>query len=316
MNPSELKDLIDRYLRNNVTDKERKLVDDWYQSYQGSSYPLSDEKDAELNKEIYGYVKERLNPAPSKIRWLKISRYAAASIAVLLITAALLNRKNASTRPQLKAFTLISTGTGQVKQLELPDGSKVWLNAKTSIRISRDFEHKTNRNIYLDEGEAFFEVTKNPSRPFLVITNSITTRVLGTSFNVKAYKQLNQATVTVRTGRVQVNDKQKKLAVLLPNQKITYSTTAHTSYIDNGDAENSRTWAEGRTILNNVSFAELALAVHNIYGLQLSSNNKLTNTYKYNIIISPSRTVDETIKIICSIHQNSFRRKNNEVIIY
>ena len=316
MDSSGLKDLIDRYLKNNVTEQERKLVDEWYQLYDDGNYSLSAEKYSQLKREIYGHIKERLNPSPAKIRWLSISRYAAAVITILLITTGILIRKKRTEHSKPETFTIIKTGTGQVRKLELPDGSKVWLNAETSIRVSEDFEKKTYRGIYLDEGEAFFEVTKNPTRPFLVITNSITTRVLGTSFNVKAYKQLNNAAVTVKTGRVQVNDKQKKLAILRPNQKITYSIKGHTGSVTRCDAENSRTWTEGHTALNYVSFRELALAVKNIYGIQLTSKNKLTNTYKYNIIISSSRTIDETMRIICSIHQNSFRRKNNEVIIY
>jgi len=317
MTPSELKDLIDRYLKNNVTEQERKLVDNWYQSYESSNDSLSAEKETQLSEEIYGYVQKRLYPAPAKIRRISINRrYAAAAAAILLVSAALFSRKKAPERQANETFTTISTGTGQIKKLDLPDGSKIWLNAQTSIRVSKSFGNHTNRNIYLDEGEAFFEVSKNPARPFLVITKSITTRVLGTSFNVKAYKQLNSATVTVRTGRVQVSDKQKKLAVLLPNQKITYSTKEHTGYVSTYNAENSRTWAEGKTVLNHVSFNELALAIHNVYGIKLISKNKLTHTYQYNIIISPLRTVDETLKIVCSIHQNSFRRKNNEVIIY
>ncbi|WP_454802491.1 FecR family protein [Mucilaginibacter phyllosphaerae] len=317
MTPSELKDLIDRYLKNNVTDEERKLVDNWYQSYEDSDQSISADKEIQLSEDIYGYVQERLHPAPAKIRRITINRrYAAAAAAILLVSATLFSRKKAPERQAPEAFTTVSTSTGQVKQLDLPDGSKIWLNAQTSIRVSKSFERHTNRNIYLDEGEAFFEVSKNPARPFLVITKSITTRVLGTSFNVKAYKQLHSATVTVRTGRVQVSDKQKQLAVLLPNQKITYLLKEHTSYVSTYNAESSRTWAEGKTVLNRVSFNEVALAMYNIYGVKLTSKNKLTRTYQYNITISPLRNVDETIRVICSIHQNSFRRKNDEVIIY
>jgi len=314
---SELKDLIDRYLKNNVTEQERQLVDDWYQSYEGSNHSLSADRETQLREEIYGYVQQRLHPAPAKVRRISINRrYAAAAAAILLVGAAFFGRKKATEHQSTEAFTTINTGTGQVRKLDLPDGSKVWLNAQTSIRVSKNFQHHANRNIYLDEGEAFFEVTKNPARPFLVITKSITTCVLGTSFNVKAYQKLNSAIVTVRTGRVQVSDKQKKLAVLLPNQKITYSTKEHTGYVSTDNAESSRTWAEGKTVLNRVSFTELALALHNIYGVKLTSKNKLTHTYQYNIIISPSRTIDETLRIICSIHQNKYRRRDNEIIIY
>ncbi|GAA4320824.1 FecR domain-containing protein [Mucilaginibacter gynuensis] len=316
MKPPQLKKLIDRYLKNNVTDKERQLVDEWYQSYEGDKNALSAEKEARLKKEIYRHVKGQIDTPSAKIRWLNITRYAAAAVTILLISVGLLFRKKAAEHSNKEAYTIIKTGTGQVRKLQLPDGSTVWLNAMSSIRVSEDFENKTFRNIYLDEGEAFFEVKKNPARPFLVITRNITTRVLGTSFNVKAYNKLNNATVTVRTGRVQVNDKQRQLAVLLPDQKIIYSIKDHTSIMVTGDGGKSKAWTDGQTILNQASFKELALAFKSLYGVQLTSKNKLTTSYKYNVTISSSHTVDQAMKIICSVHQNTFRRKNNEVIIY
>ncbi|XHR98371.1 FecR domain-containing protein [Mucilaginibacter sp. UC70_90] len=81
-------------------------------------------------------------------------------------------------------------------------------------------------------------------------------------------------------------------------------------------AKKSKGWVEGRNALSNASFRELALTVNNIYGVKLTSKNKQTDTYKYNIIISQSHTVDETMRLICSIHKNSCRRQNNEVTMY
>jgi transmembrane sensor len=279
MNSLELKDLIDRYLKNNVTDQERNQVEDWYQSYNETQSTLSPHQDQQLQADIYGYVKEHLitenaGKPVAKIRRLNITRYAAAAAVIIFISAGLFIRHKITANSQKEAFNIITTGVGQVKKIKLPDSSTVWLNAKTRIRVSEDFDKTTNRSIYLDDGEAFFEVAKNPARPFLVITSSITTRVLGTSFNVKAYRNLHNATV-------------------------------------------SKTWAEGNTELNSVSFDELANAIKNIYGVKLKSANKLTNNYQYDIVISSSHTLDETMRIICSVHHNKFRRNNNnEIIIY
>jgi transmembrane sensor len=322
MNSLELKDLIDRYLKNNVTDQERNQVEDWYQSYNETQSTLSPQKDQQLKADIYGYVKEHLitenaGKPVAKIRRLNITRYAAAAAVIIFISAGLFIRHKITANSQKEAFNIITTGVGQVKKIKLPDSSTVWLNAKTRIRVSEDFDKTTNRSIYLDDGEAFFEVAKNPARPFLVITSSITTRVLGTSFNVKAYRNLHNATVTVKTGRVQVSDAHKKLAVLLPNQKIIYSLINQTGRVSSCDAAVSKTWAEGNTELNSVSFDELANAIKNIYGVKLKSANKLTNNYQYDIVISSSHTLDETMRIICSVHHNKFRRNNNnEIIIY
>ncbi|QEM13609.1 FecR family protein [Mucilaginibacter rubeus] len=320
MDSSELKKLIDRYLKNKATEQEQKLVDEWYQSYDDIDESLPFAQEQQFKSEIYNYTRARVNSnPPPKIRRLNIIRYAAAAAIIVLAIAGLLVRREIAQQQQEQqkpSYAIFKTGIGQVKKLELPDGSTVWLNAMSSIRIIDGFEKKATRNIYLDEGEAYFEVKHDPAHPFLVVTNSITTKVLGTSFNVKAYKLLNYVAVTLRTGHVEVSDKQGKMAVLGPNQRATYSLQEHTYGMSAYNGEKSRRWVEGKSTLSNASFQELALTVNNIYGVKLTSKNKLTDTYKYNIIISHSRTIDETMKLICSIHKNSCRRKNNDVTMY
>ncbi len=317
MDSSELKKLIDRYLKNKATGQEQKLVDEWYQSYDAIDESLPAGKEQQLKNEIYSYAKARINNNPPKIRRLNIVRYAAAAAIIVLVTAGLLVRREIAQQEQQKpTYAIFKTGVGQVKKLELPDGSTVWLNAMSSIRISEGFEKKSTRSVFLDEGEAYFEVKHDPAHPFLVVTSSVTTRVLGTSFNVKAYKLLNYVAVTLRTGHVEVSDKQGKKAVLMPNQRAIYSTLEHIYHMSAYNGEKSKGWVEGRSALSNASFRELALTVNNIYGVKLISKNKQTDTYKYNIIISQSHTVDETMKLICSIHKNSCRRQNNDVTMY
>jgi ferric-dicitrate binding protein FerR (iron transport regulator) len=318
MDSSELKKLIDRYLKNKATEQERKLVDEWYQSYDDIDRSLPVAQEQQLKSEIYSYAKERVNNTSPKIRRLNFIRYAAAAAIIVLVTAGLFVRREIAHQQeqQKPTYAIFKTGIGQVKKLELPDGSTVWLNAMSSIRVAEGFEKKANRSVYLDEGEAYFEVKHDPAHPFLVVTGSITTKVLGTSFNVKAYKQLNYVAVTLRTGHVEVTDKQGKKAVLIPNQRAVYSLPEHTYKLSSYNGEKSKGWVEGRSALSNASFRELALTVNNIYGVKLTSKNKQTDTYKYNIIISQSRAIDETMRLICSIHKNSCRRQNNDVTLY
>lgn len=318
MDSSELKKLIDRYLKNKATEQERKLVDEWYQSYDDIDGSLPVAKEQQLKSEIYSYAKERVNNKPPKIRRLNFIRYAAAAAIIVLVTAGLLVRREIAQQQeqQKPTYAIFKTGIGQVKKLELPDGSTVWLNAMSRIRIIEGFEKNTTRSVYLDEGEAYFEVKHDPAHPFLVVTSNVTTKVLGTSFNVKAYNQLNYVAVTLRTGHVEVRDKQGKMAVLMPNQRAVYSLQEHSYKLSSYNGEKSKGWVEGRSALSNASFRELALTVNNIYGVKLTSKNKQTDTYKYNIIISQSHTVDETLRLICSIHKNSCRRQNNDVTMY
>lgn len=114
---------------------------------------------------------------------------------------------------------------GSKAQVMLPDGSRVWLNADSKIKYRKDFNEES-RDIFL-EGEAYFEVAKNPGKPFIVTTANIRIRALGTAFNVKSYPGESTIETTLIEGKVVVekilaNSEGEKLLTLEPNQKVIY----------------------------------------------------------------------------------------------
>jgi ferric-dicitrate binding protein FerR (iron transport regulator) len=134
---------------------------------------------------------------------------------------------------QAETLTEKINTTGQTMQLALSDGSKISLAPKGRIRYPERFDGE-RREVFL-EGEAFFDIAKNPEHPFLVYANGLVTKVLGTSFRIKAYGGSDEVTVEVKTGKVavfaqsdphlkeKVADKQLQGVVLKPNQKIIYA---------------------------------------------------------------------------------------------
>lgn len=107
--------------------------------------------------------------------------------------------------------------------VNLPDGSSVLLSKESSIRFTADMTGP-ERKVYLD-GEGFFEVVKNPTKPFFVMTDKLTTRVLGTSFRVRSYPGAEEALVAVKTGKVSVmtdghREGEASLLTLYPNQQV------------------------------------------------------------------------------------------------
>ncbi|SDD49561.1 FecR family protein [Dyadobacter soli] len=118
--------------------------------------------------------------------------------------------------------------------LTLPDSSTILLQPKSSVSYRKDFSESTLREVYLS-GEAFFTVTKNRRRPFVVYSNELVTKVLGTSFMVKAFKDAKQVEVSVKTGKVSVFPRtdtevcdglaSPELAgtIITPNQKVLFS---------------------------------------------------------------------------------------------
>ena len=94
------------------------------------------------------------------------------------------------------------TARDEVKELMLPDGTKVWLNKHTTLKYPREFSEK-GRNVYM-EGEAYFEVKRNTAKPFIVRSEAMQVRVLGTVFNLKSDKTNRSAVATLIKGEIEV----------------------------------------------------------------------------------------------------------------
>ena len=142
----------------------------------------------------------------------------------------LANNYKALVENEIQNATAYKNNSDTIQAVLLPDKSSVSLSPKSVLSYSNNFNN-VNRKVYLS-GEAFFEVSKNPAKPFFVLTNTIVTKVLGTSFSVKAYPS-KMSVVIVRTGKVSVIKasqftdtyiKSGKLGgmLLTPNQQVTY----------------------------------------------------------------------------------------------
>lgn len=322
MKAEEFKRLIACYLNNEVTAEEKELLDRWYYSYEGrpeeSLFPDPVEE-LDIQNGIYDKLTaHRMPPAVRKLRTRRLLfKYAAVVLLLLVSVPVIYTLISSGSSKSLKAsaaYSAYSAGTGMVKKLVLPDGSVVWLNALSRIRIGSDYG-KHNRKIFLDDGEAFFEVKARKDLPFIVCSQHFETRVLGTSFNISADRGLAIHSVTVKEGKVQVSDGKEVKGILTANNRLVYNHRLHTytTGISNGAA--SRTWINGDIYLNEASFDELARTLMKIYGVTLKTEKNASGD-AYSLHIRTSRPLAGTMKLVCSIHQNKYRRNGNEIILY
>jgi ferric-dicitrate binding protein FerR (iron transport regulator) len=157
-------------------------------------------------------LKSRLN---RRRVWL-----AAASVAIILFGGWLWKTSQSSLKEETKQEALEARKGSRSRSL-LPDGTTVWLNAGSKLYYENDFTG-TTREVRL-EGEAFFDVVKQPDRPFIVHTSGIDIKVLGTAFNVKSYPEDKTVETTLYRGSVRVfrhEDSEKKAIQLKPNEKL------------------------------------------------------------------------------------------------
>jgi transmembrane sensor len=168
---------------------------------------------------------------------------------------------------------------GELKKVTLADGSIINLNRNSKI-IQNDNYGKTNRDIIL-EGEAFFEVAKNPALPFKVHTLNSTVEVLGTSFNIKCDSQ--KVTVGVVTGKVafyQTGNNQNRVT-LMPEHTGIYKLTDNNFITKNALDANSIAWHTGKLVFKNTPETEVFKTIANFFNKELiiKTNTPLNYTF-------------------------------------
>ena len=240
-------------------------------------------------------AKKRINQAVYKHKkgvrlWQYAQRIAAVFIALLILGTLTYHqsRKIQDEPHKTASVNLISktSAPGEQLRITLPDGSVVRLNAGSSIQFPKQFD-KNFRQVTLS-GEAFFEVIKDKERPFEVKSNRITTTVLGTSFNIKAFNK-EYITVTVASGKVKVvkNDKNgTDELLLLPNQQATYNEPEKQFRMTEVIARNYSEWTNGTVRFNNDSLNEVAKTLERWYNVRIllkstgNENIKVNGSYK------------------------------------
>lgn len=169
---------------------------------------------------------------------------------------------------------------GQKLTITLTDGSIIKLNAESSIKIPSNFGGNT-REVLLT-GEAFFRVAKDSLRPFIINSNGLVTKVLGTSFNIRSYPEEHTDKVTVVTGKVSVKrgvdnkENSVKESFLLPNQSLLYDKDKNEELINrNVDVEEELGWIEGVLIYDNVGLGTILKDLERWYDVDFDVSSEV-----------------------------------------
>ncbi|HUP10765.1 MAG TPA: FecR domain-containing protein, partial [Niastella sp.] len=246
-------------------------------------------------------------------------RFAAAAAAVLIITASVVLWNSRSVEPEKKEITdltaNVTTAAGINENLHMPDGSTLMVRPGSSIAYKKTFDGPS-REIDMHNGEIYFEVAKDSSRPFIIHTGILDIKVLGTSFVVRAIKGVREQEVVVKEGRVQVSKNEKVLAVLTAGHRLAFNTATGQFNVKQQEDQIAEQFHEGWLILNNQSFAELQTMLHNRYGVTLHDpEHKLANAH-FSTLFQPESRIEHIMEILCAIHGVSYTINGNVVTIH
>ena len=284
-------DIIIRYLENRCSEEDFVLINEWMKEsdenagelfrmeeiYQLGKFPFEEENLVARAERRLGRRLEQENQKKQEVFKLRsVLRYAAAIVGVMVLAAGLVYWF----RNKAEELVVASAAHGQVREMLLPDGTKVWLNQSSVLKYPRAFEGK-ERHVYLD-GEAYFEVARNHEKPFMVKSPAMDVRVLGTSFNIKCRPDNSFAETTLIEGEVEVKDKSDKGRItLLPGQKAVLNRVTGRMQVKQVDPKMEIVWHNDLIPFEKSSIFQIAAALERFYGVKiiLSPDVDSTNTY-------------------------------------
>lgn len=202
-------------------------------------------------------------------------------IKVINLSGQLLYKDSLIDRQAVVSYHTVATPRGGQYQLVLEDGTKVWLNAASSLRFPTSFPGK-DRVVELT-GEAYFEVAHNASKPFHVKKGAVDVSVLGTHFNINAYDDEEVMKVTLLEGSVKVsastNKQLNNSTILQPGQQAQLQTTNYKlQTINDPDLDNVMAWKKGIFLLDNTDLPTLMRQISRWYDVDVEYETKATNT--------------------------------------
>ncbi len=295
--------VISKVLNNKATQAEHGYLADWI-------------KESELNNAYFQQLKKIWEDCGKDVDFSKVSSVKALAkvlekannprinfwhqwqkIAAIIILPLIIANLYFFIQPKIWGdSTYIETvsPSGTRSTIDLPDGSKVWLNSGASIRYPSQFKGKT-RMVHL-LGEAYFEVRSDENSPFIVETGSVDVKATGTRFNVQNCNN-GLIEVALAEGKVSVYNSGNILTTLKPDQRLVINTLEQKFVATNEDAYRYIAWKDGKLIFRNDPFDIVAQRLSNYYHVDIELNDVQLKNFRYRATFE-NESIDEIFKLI------------------
>ncbi|SHF23507.1 FecR family protein [Pedobacter caeni] len=284
--PEEIKELEEFFIHFPEYRKMQNFTDVLTTEEKQSDTLMTKDLDQNLDKIWKEIKREESIVAPveeAKIRPLSFLKWAAAVLLMGILAAVffLAQKPDPLDRLALSGMQNIYVPFGKIRELQLPDGTRVKLNAGSSFSYPKVFSTK-NRLVTL-KGEGFFEVARDANRPFLVHTDKVMIKVLGTAFNVKAYSTDKKIEATLLSGKIQVglNDKPEKNIVMKPNEKLTLINKGAATEYEleelpdlHKDEVAEIAWLSNKLVFTNERFDEVSTQIERRFDVKIVFENE------------------------------------------
>ena len=308
------RDILYKFFEGKASPKEQRLIGQWLDESEKHKEVLVRERMVFDAMIVSGGITDRQSVQSRKKRtrvvFMELLRVAAVILVMFLVGGYIYVRKMEEIR---LANNIVTVPVGQRVNLQLPDGTSVWLNASSEIIYPAYFSGST-REIHLN-GEAYFEVEHNASKPFIVHTETFDIKVLGTKFNVEAYKGMEGFTTALMEGSVEVTDRKNKdkSVRLYPAQKVAFRNgELCKSPIDNYDVYR---WREGLICFKETRFADLMRQLEKNYGVRILFNNEAVKEKVFSGKFRTTDGIDNALRLLQKEGHYTFEWDENKTTV-
>lgn len=303
--------ILRNYFKGIASRKEEELILEWVEASEENKETFRKERmlyDIALFSENKQQTKTTKN---GRILYLaKWGLRVAASVLIILSCTLLWNEYNYDQSSQLQTVTVPA---GQRAEIVLADGTKVWLNARSTLTYMANFGKKS-RNVELD-GEAYFEVVKNPAMPFIVNTEHNKIKVVGTSFNVLAYKGSAAFETTLVEGIVDIYNRNddKMITRLTKDQFFALKENSYQKkYLHSYEFLR---WKDGLYCFDDTPFKNLLDKLEKYYNVKITVENPAVLDYQCTGKFKENVGIEHILKVIQKDHIFSYTINENKDLI-
>lgn len=321
-------DIINKYLTGQCSEEEVVEVNAWMKESEENARQLfrmeeiyhlgkfnqyaDRQQMARAEKQLYKKLdeeKRKQNKILRMHRWMKY----AAMIAVILVIgggSGYWLYQNGNNQHMMVAVA----NEGIVKEIILPDGTKVWLNNSATLKYPREFSEK-ERNVYLD-GEAYFEVTKNRHKPFTVQSDAMRVRVLGTTFNFKCDKNYRIAEVTLIEGEIEVKgNKEEGQIILAPGQRAELNKNNGRLTVKQVDAKMDAVWHDNLIPFQKADIFTISKALERFYDIKIILSPDMRADKTYSGVLKKKSTIESVLKSLQNSISIDYKIVGNNIFI-
>lgn len=320
--------LITKYFEGEITAAERKSLFSMIQAdeelrkdfssvqnlYALSSWLPNENDEFEAVDKLAAFKQTHCRKKRYPIHIIKhAAGYAAAICITILSTWMVMNDREPA--EEMVTYEEFTTPSGQRAMVKLHDGTTVWLNARSTLRYPNHFARE-ERKVELD-GEAFFDVEHNEHKPFVVSTEKLDIKVLGTKFNVFAYKGREEFNTALLEGSVKVYERmnEEKALFMNPNEcvelkdnKLVKRPMGNTDFL---------LWKEGIYAFDDVPFEDIIKKFELYYDIVITVNNSKLMKYKFSGKFRQRDGVESVLRTLRKVYYFTYIKdeENNNIII-